>query len=45
MMNIRVLNETDASIYQELRLNALKINAEAFGSTYEREVQFPIEVR
>lgn len=42
-MNIRILNEVDAHIYQELRLNALKTNPEAFGSTYEREVQFSIE--
>ncbi|PKR82732.1 GNAT family N-acetyltransferase [Heyndrickxia camelliae] len=39
-MNIRILKETDALQYQELRLKALKINPEAFGSTYEREVNF-----
>ncbi|NOU98577.1 GNAT family N-acetyltransferase [Paenibacillus planticolens] len=42
-MNIRVLDEHDASLYQELRLSALKINPEAFGSTYEREVEFSLE--
>ncbi|MFD2444393.1 GNAT family N-acetyltransferase [Bacillus sp. CGMCC 1.16607] len=42
-MNIRVLNEFDAQIYQELRLTALKVNPEAFGSTYEREVEFSLE--
>ncbi|MBO1514404.1 GNAT family N-acetyltransferase [Metabacillus bambusae] len=42
-MNIRTLNESDAQLYQNLRLNALKINPEAFGSTYEREVRFSIE--
>lgn len=42
-MNIRVLNEADALVYQELRLSALKTNPEAFGSTYEREVQFSLE--
>ncbi|RLL43875.1 N-acetyltransferase [Oceanobacillus piezotolerans] len=42
-MNIRTLNESDAPLYQELRLSALKINPEAFGSTYEREVKFSIE--
>ncbi|ULO09554.1 GNAT family N-acetyltransferase [Paenibacillus sp. 19GGS1-52] len=42
-MNIRVLQETDAPRYQELRLNSLIINPEAFGSTYEREVGFSLE--
>ncbi len=42
-MNIRVLNESDARMYQEVRLDALKINPEAFGSTYEREVEFSLE--
>ena len=42
-MNIRILIESDAHLYQELRLNALKINPEAFGSTYEREVEFSLE--
>jgi len=42
-MNIRILNESDAQVYQELRLRALKINPEAFGSTYEREVKFTLE--
>jgi RimJ/RimL family protein N-acetyltransferase len=42
-MNIRILNESDANLYQELRLRALKISPEAFGSTYEREVKFTLE--
>jgi RimJ/RimL family protein N-acetyltransferase len=42
-MTIRILNESDAQMYQELRLSALKINPEAFGSTYEREVKFALE--
>ncbi|OCT11599.1 acetyltransferase [Paenibacillus pectinilyticus] len=42
-MNIRILNESNAQMYQELRLNALKINPDAFGSTFEREVLFTIE--
>jgi len=42
-MNIRVLHESDAQVYQELRLNSLKNNPEAFGSTYEREVKFSLE--
>ncbi|OAS16402.1 GNAT family N-acetyltransferase [Paenibacillus oryzisoli] len=43
-MNIRVLDEQDAKIYQELRLSALQNNPEAFGSTYEREVHFTLEM-
>lgn len=39
-MKIRVLNASDAQVYQEVRLSALKLNPEAFGSTYEREVKF-----
>ncbi len=42
-MNIRVLSESDAGLYQEVRLSALKNNPEAFGSTYEREVKFSLE--
>ena len=42
-MNIRILNKSDAQVYQETRLKALKNNPEAFGSTYEREVEFSIE--
>ncbi|MGO4546735.1 N-acetyltransferase family protein [Paenibacillus sp. 2TAB23] len=43
-MNIRVLDEPDAVLYQALRLSALKCNPEAFGSTYEREVDFSLEI-
>ena len=42
-MNIRVLDESDARLYQQLRLSALRINPDAFGSTYEREVKFSLE--
>ncbi len=42
-MFIRVLHESDAQPYQELRLSALQTNPEAFGSTYEREIQFTLE--
>jgi RimJ/RimL family protein N-acetyltransferase len=42
-MNIRELHESDAQLFQELRLNSLKVNPEAFGSTYEKEVKFSIE--
>lgn len=43
MTEIRVLTKFDAKLYQDLRLSALKINPEAFGSTYEREVEFSLE--
>lgn len=43
-MNIRVLLESDARQYQELRLSALLTNPEAFGSTYERESKFTVEL-
>jgi RimJ/RimL family protein N-acetyltransferase len=42
-MNIQVLNETHANQYHQLRLQALKVNPEAFGSTYEREIKFSLE--
>jgi RimJ/RimL family protein N-acetyltransferase len=42
-MTIRILNESDAQLYQEIRLSALKINPESFSSTYEREVKFTLE--
>ena len=42
-MKIRKLNEMDAEKYQEIRLYALKTDPEAFGSTYEREVEFSLE--
>ncbi|GAE06818.1 GNAT family N-acetyltransferase [Paenibacillus sp. JCM 10914] len=42
-MKIRVLHESDASLYQELRLQGLQTDAYAFGSTYEREASFSME--
>ena len=42
-MEIRLLNESDAHSYQQVRLSALKNNPEAFGSTYEREAAYPLE--
>lgn len=42
-MNIRVLQESDAQAYQDLRLIGLRTNPEAFGSTYERESNFTLE--
>ncbi|MBS4172703.1 GNAT family N-acetyltransferase [Bacillus sp. FJAT-49736] len=43
-MNIRILKENDAPIYQDLRLKGLKNNPEAFGSTYERESAFTLQM-
>ena len=43
-MNIRILTEDDAQSYQNVRLRALQTNPEAFGSTYEREVNFSLEI-
>jgi len=40
---VRILHESDAQKYQDLRLSALMINPEAFGSTYERECNFSLE--
>lgn len=42
-MNIRVLEELEATLYQQLRLSSLKVNPEAFGSTFEREAEFTLE--
>lgn len=43
MMEIRILNKSDVKLYQDVRLSALKINPEAFSSTYEREVKFSLK--
>ncbi|MEK0316802.1 GNAT family N-acetyltransferase [Cohnella sp. 56] len=42
-MHIRVLEEADADAYRRIRLNALQHDPDAYGSTYERESQFPPE--
>jgi Acetyltransferases, including N-acetylases of ribosomal proteins len=39
-MEIKVIDKSDWLSYQKLRLTALKVAHESFGSTYEREVQF-----
>ncbi|MEK3855982.1 GNAT family N-acetyltransferase [Cytobacillus sp. FSL H8-0458] len=43
-MEIRLLHPDDAEIYKELRLEGLKKNPEAFGSSYEEEFGRPPEV-
>lgn len=43
-MNIRQLSASDASDYQELRLFALQESPAAFGSSFEEEVNRPLEV-
>jgi len=43
-MKIRQLGPADAAIYQELRLYALQESPAAFGSSYAREVDWPLEV-
>ena len=42
-MEIRHLNGTDAIIYRTLRLQALQMSPEAFGSSYEEEKDAPLE--
>lgn len=42
-MEIRLLKEADAVIYQNLRLRGLREDPGAFGSTYEREAAFSTE--
>ena len=42
-MEIRVLDDGDAEIYWEIRLEALRLHPEAFGSDYEESLRRPIE--
>ena len=42
-MNIRLLEESDAIEYRELRLEALQNNPEAFATTYEDEIKKTFE--
>lgn len=39
-MEIKIIEKSDWFSYQKLRLTALKVAHESFGSTYEREIQF-----
>jgi RimJ/RimL family protein N-acetyltransferase len=41
-MNIRLLTRADATLYRQIRLEALAANPEAFGSTFERERVMPV---
>ncbi len=41
---IRPLKPTDAQDFRELRLEALATNPEAFGSSYEEEVDLPLDM-
>lgn len=43
-MRINILTESDAKKYQVLRLEALQTNPESFGSTYEKEAQFTVDM-
>ncbi|TDL75903.1 GNAT family N-acetyltransferase [Peribacillus frigoritolerans] len=43
-MNIRHLNRHDANLYRNIRLEGLKNNPEAFGSSYEEEQLYPIDL-
>ncbi|HPJ89395.1 MAG TPA: GNAT family N-acetyltransferase [Thermotogota bacterium] len=43
-MDIRLLNRSDLDAFKVIRLNTLKNSPEAFGSSYEEEVEFPDEV-
>lgn len=36
-MNIRILTEKDVNEFKQLRLKGLKVEPNAFGSTYENE--------
>src|ERR1700730_52507 len=41
-LQIRRLETSDAALYRDIRLEALKQNPEAFGSTFERESEAPL---
>jgi hypothetical protein len=41
-LQIRRLETSDAALYRDIRLEALKQNPEAFGSTFERENAQPL---
>lgn len=43
-MEIRVLGKSNANAYKKLRLEALQTSPEAFGSSYEEEKEFTLEI-
>ncbi|SES66852.1 Protein N-acetyltransferase, RimJ/RimL family [Oceanobacillus limi] len=43
-MKVRRLNENDVKQYHKIRLEALKNSPEAFSSSYQEEIEKPIEV-
>ena len=43
-MNSRFLTTADAEAYRKLRLEGLQNNPEAFGSSFEEEKEYPIEL-
>jgi ribosomal protein S18 acetylase RimI-like enzyme len=43
-MKKRILNGNDADAYQKIRLEGLKNSPEAFGSSYEEEQLYPIDL-
>lgn len=43
MVDVRLLNQSDAASWQALRLRALRDHPEAFASSYEDEVSTPID--
>lgn len=42
-MNFRYLNSNDVEAYRSLRLKSLQTDPRGFASTYQREINFPIE--
>ncbi|WMT39635.1 GNAT family protein [Paenibacillus sp. D2_2] len=42
-MRISILRESDAQAYQQVRLDSLRNDPSAFGSTYDREAKFSLE--
>lgn len=41
-ISIRLLTQVDATLYKQIRLEALAANPEAFASTFERERDMPV---
>ncbi|WP_059170388.1 GNAT family N-acetyltransferase [Bacillus sp. FJAT-27445] len=43
-MEIKKLTEKDAELYRNIRLEALRAHPEAFGSSYEEELEYPLSL-